>query len=165
MSCSVGSLILWVALVTGRIARWLPYRGRGAWADGMGQRMSAARYDGELPVGLHAVGRFGSNLCVRPDLLFATDVDPGRGFTQRRLAPTALGRLGLRDATPVLLRALENEALDYEGRPGAGMGVQYPEILWEVCRVLTQRLRTLGASVGARPAPRAPVPPKVAAQG
>ena len=67
MSCSVGSLILWVVLVTGRIARWLPYRGRGAWADGMGQRMSAARYDGELPVGLHAVGRFGSNLCVRPD--------------------------------------------------------------------------------------------------
>lgn len=67
------------------------------------------------------------------DALFATDVDPGRGFAQRRLAATALGRLGLRESTRPLLRALENEALDYEGRPGAGMGVQYPvrtNLLW-----------------------------------
>ncbi len=65
--------------------------------------------------------------------LRATDVDPGRGFTQRRLAATAIGRIGLRRATPVLLRALSDEALDFEGRPGAGMGIQYPvrtNLLW-----------------------------------
>lgn len=67
------------------------------------------------------------------DALFATDVDPGRGFAQRRLAATALGRLGLRASVRALLRALENEALDFEGRPGAGMGVQYPvrtNLIW-----------------------------------
>jgi HEAT repeat protein len=65
--------------------------------------------------------------------LRATDVDPGRGFTQRRLAATAIGRIGLRRASPVLLRALSDEALDFEGRPGAGMGIQYPvrtNLLW-----------------------------------
>ena len=65
--------------------------------------------------------------------LRATDVDPGRGFTQRRLAATAIGRIGVRRATPVLLRALSDEALDFEGRPGAGMGIQYPvrtNLLW-----------------------------------
>lgn len=87
-----------------------------------------------------ALGLCGDPRAFKPiaDLLFATDVDPGRGFTQRRLAATALGRLGLRDATPVLLRALENEALDYEGRPGAGMGVQYPvrtNLLWAMGEV------------------------------
>ena len=58
--------------------------------------------------------------------LFATDVDPGRGFAQRRLCAIALGRLGLADAGPMLLRALEIEARDFEGRPGAGLGIQYP---------------------------------------
>ncbi len=67
------------------------------------------------------------------DALRATDVDPGRGFTQRRLTATAIGRLGLRAATPILTRALQDEALDFEGRPGAGMGIQYPvrtNLLW-----------------------------------
>lgn len=70
--------------------------------------------------------------------LRATDVDPGRGFTQRRLAATAIGRIGLRSATPVLLRALSDEALDFEGRPGAGMGIQYPvrtNLLWALGEV------------------------------
>ncbi len=65
--------------------------------------------------------------------LRATDVDPGRGFAQRRIAATGLGRLGLRVATPWLLRALQDEAHDYEGRPGAGLGIQYPvrtNLLW-----------------------------------
>lgn len=65
--------------------------------------------------------------------LRATDVDPGRGFAQRRIAATALGRLSLTEATPWLLRALEDEAADYEGRPGAGLGIQYPvrtNLLW-----------------------------------
>ena len=72
------------------------------------------------------------------DALRATDVDPGRGFTQRRLAATAIGRIGLRAATPVLLRALQDEALDFEGRPGAGMGIQYPvrtNLLWALGEV------------------------------
>lgn len=70
--------------------------------------------------------------------LFATDVDPGRGFAHRRLAATAIGRIGLREATRPLLRALENEALDFEGRPGAGMGMQYPvrtNLLWALGEV------------------------------
>ena len=70
--------------------------------------------------------------------LFATDVDPGRGFAQRRLCSTAIGRLGLREATPILERALENEAMDFEGRPGAGMGIQYPvrtNLLWAMGEV------------------------------
>ncbi len=72
------------------------------------------------------------------DALRATDVDPGRGFTQRRLAATAIGRIGLRAATPVLIRALKDEALDFEGRPGAGMGIQYPvrtNLLWALGEV------------------------------
>lgn len=72
------------------------------------------------------------------DALRATDVDPGRGFAQRRLAATALGRIGLRMVTPWLLRALEDEALDYEGRPGAGLGIQYPvrsTLLWALGEV------------------------------
>lgn len=65
--------------------------------------------------------------------LRATDVDPGRGFAQRRIAATGLGRLGLRRAVPWLLRALRDEVSDYEGRPGAGLGIQYPvrtNLLW-----------------------------------
>lgn len=72
------------------------------------------------------------------DALRATDVDPGRGFTQRRLAATAIGRIGLRDGTPILLRALKDEALDFEGRPGAGMGIQYPvrtNLVWALGEV------------------------------
>jgi HEAT repeat protein len=65
--------------------------------------------------------------------LTAIDVDPGRGFTQRRLAAVGLGRLGFRVATRWLLRALQDEARDFEGRPGAGLGIQYPvrtDLLW-----------------------------------
>lgn len=67
------------------------------------------------------------------DALFATDVDPGRGFAQRRLAATALGCIGLQSSVRTVLQALSNEAADYEGRPGAGMGVQFPvrtNLLW-----------------------------------
>lgn len=58
--------------------------------------------------------------------LRAMDVDPGHGFAGRRAAATALGRLGLPEVGPALSAALEVEAADYEGRPGAGMGIQYP---------------------------------------
>ncbi len=60
------------------------------------------------------------------DMLRAVDVDPGAGFIRRARAARALGRLGLPEAAPLLVRALEDEALDHEGRPGAGLGVQLP---------------------------------------
>lgn len=72
------------------------------------------------------------------DVLFATDVDPGRGFAQRRTAATALGRLGLRSSVRPLLRAMEQEVADFEGRPGAGMGIQFPvrtNLLWALGEV------------------------------
>ena len=52
--------------------------------------------------------------------------DPGQGFASRRVSGEALGRLGSPEAAPVLVRALEQEALEFEGRPGAGLGVQFP---------------------------------------
>jgi len=52
--------------------------------------------------------------------------DPGQGFASRRVAGEALGRLGCPEAGPILARALEQEALEFEGRPGAGLGVQFP---------------------------------------
>ncbi|MBM4390664.1 MAG: HEAT repeat domain-containing protein, partial [Deltaproteobacteria bacterium] len=60
------------------------------------------------------------------DALRARDVDPGRGFTQRRLAADGLGALGLRAGVPLVAAALRDEQADFEGRPGAGLGIQYP---------------------------------------
>lgn len=53
-------------------------------------------------------------------------VDPGQGFANRRIAAEALGRLGLPELGRPLHRALAEEALDFEGRPGAGLGIQFP---------------------------------------
>lgn len=58
--------------------------------------------------------------------LEAIDDDPGHAFAQRRVAARALGQLGLPEAAPWLRAALQAERLDHEGRPGAGMGVQFP---------------------------------------
>jgi HEAT repeat protein len=72
-------------------------------------------------------------LGVLRDALHARDVDPGRGFTQRRLAADGIGRLGLAAGAPLLSAALRDERADFEGRPGAGLGVQYPvraNLLW-----------------------------------
>ncbi len=65
--------------------------------------------------------------------LHARDIDPARGFIQRRLAADGLGRLGLAQGERLLLRALDDERTDFEGRPGAGLGIQYPvraNLLW-----------------------------------
>jgi len=65
--------------------------------------------------------------------LKAMDVDPGRGFAQRRTAALSLGHIGDSSATTELLAALDRERTDFEGRPGAGLGVQFPvrsAILW-----------------------------------
>lgn len=59
-------------------------------------------------------------------VLRAMDVDPGHGFAGRRAASIALGRIGDPSVGGVLARALVDEALDHEGRPGAGLGIQFP---------------------------------------
>lgn len=84
---------------------------------------------------LQALGTTGDPRAVPPlrRALSAIDVDPGRGFAWRRLAARGLGRLGLGVTLPPLLHALEAEAVDHEGRPGAGLGVQYPvraDLVW-----------------------------------
>ncbi len=77
---------------------------------------------------LEAWGLLGAPEGARPlvEALRALDVDPGAGFAQRRVAARALGRLGLPDTAGALRDAVDAEARDHEGRPGAGLGVQYP---------------------------------------
>ncbi len=58
--------------------------------------------------------------------LEAMDDDPGHAFAQRRIAARALGQIGLPEAAPWLRDAVQTERHDHEGRPGAGMGVQFP---------------------------------------
>jgi len=93
---------------------------------------------------LLALGRCGDPLAA--DLLLADldriDVDPGRGFAYRRLSAIGLGRLGLPHVAPRILRALEVEARDHEGRPGAGLGIQYPvrtNLIWALGEVQAAR--------------------------
>ena len=76
-----------------------------------------------MAMGLHGDPRW---LPFLVDALTAMDVDPAHGFALRSEAATALGRLGLKEGQAHLVRALENEALDHEGRPGAGLGIQRP---------------------------------------
>lgn len=57
-------------------------------------------------------------------VLHAVDVDPGHGFSARARAARALGLIGMPTVRAHLIRALDDEALDHEGRPGAGMGIQ-----------------------------------------
>lgn len=59
-------------------------------------------------------------------VLRAMDVDPGHGFAGRRAASIALGRIGDPTVGGVLAKALVDEAHDHEGRPGAGLGIQFP---------------------------------------
>ncbi len=75
-----------------------------------------------------ALGHHGDprSLRVLARAMRAMDVDPGFGFTSRRLAGVALGQLGLPGVGAALRRALETEALEFEGRPGAGLGIQFP---------------------------------------
>jgi HEAT repeat protein len=75
-----------------------------------------------------ALGHMGDPRAIRflTDTLEAMDTDPGHGFTGRREAGLAMGRIGDPVAGRVLARALETEALEHEGRPGAGLGIQFP---------------------------------------
>ncbi len=87
---------------------------------GAGRRASLAAV---VALGLHGDPRA---LPALRGVLRAVDVDPGAGFAGRFRAATALGRLGLPEAAAALVEALEDEAMDHEGRPGAGLGVQIP---------------------------------------
>lgn len=94
---------------------WLRSHARGA-----GRRGSHAL--------LLALARTGDPDVARELLaaLRARDVDPGHGFAQRRIAAEGLGELGLRSSVPALLAAVGDEVHDFEGRPGAGLGIQFP---------------------------------------
>ncbi len=86
-------------------------------------------------LGWHGDPRHTSRLVA---LLRAMDTDPGRAFHHRHLAATALGRLGDPSTSGELLAALEREALEFEGRPGAGLGIQFPvrnTLLWALGEV------------------------------
>lgn len=85
---------------------------------GLGRRQALRRV---VALGLHGDPRATAAL-VRT--LQAIDVDPGHGFSSRAEAGRALGRLGLPEVGATLARALEDEAHDHEGRPGAGLGIQ-----------------------------------------
>ncbi len=74
-------------------------------------------------MGLHGSPLFFGHL-IRA--LNAVDVDPGHGFALRSSAAVGLGRLGFKYAIRQLAKALESEALDFEGHPGAGLGIQRP---------------------------------------
>ncbi len=82
----------------------------------------------ESHAAVHALGLHGDPRTVRrlSRLLRSLGVDPGHGFQARRAAGLALGRMGDPSVGRVLVRALEDEALEYEGRPGAGLGIQLP---------------------------------------
>ena len=77
---------------------------------------------------IHALGLHGDPRAARflTRRLRGLGDDPGHGFQSRRAVGLALGRLGDPRAGRVLCRALEDEALEHEGRPGAGLGIQIP---------------------------------------
>jgi len=91
----------------------------GLWA-GAGRRMRLVL---TAAMGLHGDPRWIPRLV---GALKSMDVDPGHGFALRSEAALALGRIGLPSVAPALCEALELEALDHEGRPGAGLGIQRP---------------------------------------
>ncbi len=91
-----------------------------------------------------ALGRLGDprGLDTLLDALIEMDVDPGRAFAHRRLGALALGRLGVPTAAPHLHRALTREAREHEGRPGAGLGIQFPvrsNLLWALGELQSPR--------------------------
>lgn len=91
----------------------------GLWA-GAGRRMRLVL---TAAMGLHGDPRWVPRLLGS---LRAMDVDPGHGFALRSESALALGRLGLPGVASSLVVGLEMEALDQEGRPGAGLGIQRP---------------------------------------
>lgn len=105
-------------------------RGWEAWQEAW--RQAGKREQNRLLVELGWIGDPRA-LGLLEGLLVSMDVDPGRGFAWRRLSALAIGRIGDPGATPALIRAIEVEAAEHEGRPGAGLGIQFPVravLLW-----------------------------------
>jgi HEAT repeat protein len=97
---------------------------------------------------VNALGRLGDPraLSALMDALVEMDVDPGRAFAHRRLGAIALGRLGLPGTAPKLHQAMTREAREHEGRPGAGLGIQFPvrsNLLWAVGEVQSPKSATV----------------------
>ena len=82
----------------------------------------------ESHAGVHAIGLHGDPRALRKlrRQLRGWGVDPGHGYQSRRAVALALGRHGLPQVGRTIKGALEDEALEYEGRPGAGLGIQIP---------------------------------------
>lgn len=91
-----------------------------AEAPHVGRRAAHQRCEA---MGLHGDVR---SLPALVGVLRAVDVDPGHGFAGRRAAGIALGRIGDPSSRSALVQALIDEAHDHEGRPGAGLGIQFP---------------------------------------
>ena len=92
----------------------------GAVVDGPARRMRH--------VAVEALGALGDPdaLSTLERVLEGMDADPGFGFRSRRTAAFAIGRIGDPTTLAALTRALEREALEHEGRPGSGLGIQAP---------------------------------------
>jgi hypothetical protein len=92
----------------------------GAVVDGPARRLRH--------VAVEALGALGDPdaLPTLARVLEDMEADPGFGFRSRRTAAFAIGRIGEPTTLPILARAVEREALDHEGRPGSGLGIQAP---------------------------------------
>lgn len=85
------------------------------------------------------------------------EITGGQQAPLANLAPGAVfGEMSLFDREPRAASVVSVDTcrtLALEGESFHRLGIEYPEILWEVCRVLTLRLRALNQGVGARPPP------------
>jgi HEAT repeat protein len=126
----------------------------GATVDGYARRMRH--------VAVEALGELGDPdaISTLERVLEDMEADPGFGFRSRRTAAFAIARIGDPTTLGILARALEREALDHEGRPGSGLGIQAPvraAILYAIgevgnrsaCRLLAGYLaHTHGSALG-----------------
>jgi hypothetical protein len=126
-----------VRLEDGDAGPWVPAIAALApdWLLGRLPKLEASAGRREDHALLDAIGWLGDPR-ARPRLITALermDIDPGRHYAERRVAAQALGRIGDPSVTAMISAALEREALEFEGRPGAGLGVQAPVravLLW-----------------------------------
>jgi HEAT repeat protein len=121
----------------------LAYRGRPSDFDTLKKQLQTGGRRMEH-IAIALLGLHGDPRSLKPLCKFLSEmsVDPARGFAHRRTAAIALGRLGLKEAGPPLLRALRQEPADHEGRPGAGLGIQYPvrtNIIWALGEIQEER--------------------------
>ena len=107
-------------LVTKALRRETTVADLGAVVDGPARRVRH--------VAVEALGALGDPdaLSTLERVLEDMEADPGFGFRSRRTAAFAIARIGDPTTLGILTRALDREALDHEGRPGSGLGIQAP---------------------------------------